>query len=152
MRSSLEQPSDLIYQRLAQFQRFGVHDEPWRLFTASLHRGSLVVIAAVVLAIAASRWRVSAKMFVDLAATAAVALVLHHVVVLLSPIDVYDPTRADQAATEPTMEIVIAVVAVCMLGFVRWRRRPWDRQDPRRLGTDRRRTTGDRPWPPIATR
>jgi hypothetical protein len=122
MRSSLEQPSDLIYQRLAQFHQFGVHDEPWRIFTASLHRGSLVVIAAVVLAIAASRWRVSPRMFVDLGVTAAVALVLHHVVVLLSPIDHYDPSEADQVATQPTMEIAIATAAVVMLGVVRWRR------------------------------
>ena len=122
VRSSIEQPSDLIYQRLAQFQQFGVHDEPWRLFTASLHRGSLVVIAAVVFAIAASRWRVSARMFVDLGVTAAVALVLHHVVVLLSPVDVYNPSRADQVATQPTMEILIAAIAVGMLALVRWRR------------------------------
>ena len=122
VRSSLEQPSDLIYQRLAQFQQFGVHDEPWRIFTASLHRGSLVVIAAVVLAIAASRWRVSPRMFVDLGVTAAVALVLHHVVVLWSPIDTYDPSQADQVATQPTMEIAIATAAVVMLGVVRWRR------------------------------
>lgn len=122
VRSSLEQPSDLIYQRLAQFQQFGVHDEPWRIFTASLHRGSLVVIAAVVLTIAASRWRLSPRMFVDLGVTAAVALVLHHVVVLWSPIDTYDPSQADQLATQPTMEIAIATIAVLLLGAVRWRR------------------------------
>ncbi len=137
VRSSLEQPSDLIYQRLAQFRQFGVHDEPWRIFTASLHRGSLVVIASVVLAIAASRWRVSPRMFVDLGVTAALALVLHHVVVLWSPIDTYDPSQADQVATQPTMEIVIATIAVAMLGLVRWRRARRDRTTTEQAGPAR---------------
>ena len=122
VRSSLQQPSDLIYRRLAQFQVFGVEDEPWRLFTASLHRGSLVVIATLVLAIAASRWRVSARVLLDLALTAVAALVVHHVVVMLSPIDNYEPTSAGQLATDPGIEIALAVGAVLALGLVRARR------------------------------
>jgi len=126
VRSSLQQPSDLIYRRLAQFQLFGVRDEPWRLFTASLHRGSLVVIATLVLAIAASRWRVSARVLLDLALTAVAALVVHHVVVMLSPIDNYEPTSAGQLATDPGIEIALAVGAVVALGLVRSRRRGRD--------------------------
>lgn len=122
VRSSLQQPSDLVYQRLAQFQAFGVRDEPWRLFTASLHRGSLVVVATLVFAIVASRWRVSARTFVDLALTASAAVVAHHVVVLLSPIDDYDPTGTDQLATDPMIEIAIAAAAVFVLALVRHRR------------------------------
>ncbi|MEL6893204.1 MAG: hypothetical protein AAFP84_16550, partial [Actinomycetota bacterium] len=53
VRSSLDQPSELVYQRLGRLGVFGVDDEPWTLFTASLHRGSLVVITIVVLGIAA---------------------------------------------------------------------------------------------------
>jgi hypothetical protein len=127
VRSSLQQPSDLIYRRLAQFQLFGVRDEPWRLFTASLHRGSLVVIATLVLAIAASRWRVSARVLLDLALTAVAALVFHHVVVMLSPIDNYEPTSAGRLATDPGIEIALAVGAVSALGLVRSRRRTRDR-------------------------
>ena len=99
VRSSLEQPSDLIYQRLAQFQQFGVHDEPWRLFTASLHRGSLVVIAAVIFAIAGEPLAgLGTRCSSTWAPRLRSALVLHHVVVLLSPVDVYNPSRADQVA------------------------------------------------------
>ncbi len=123
VRSSLEQPSDLIYQRLAQFPAFGVHDEPWRLFTASLHRGSLVVIATLVLAVAANRWRISPREFVDLGLTVSAALVAHHVMVLSSPIDEYDPASAVQFATDPTIEIAIAVLSVMALGIVRVQRR-----------------------------
>jgi hypothetical protein len=123
VRSSLQQPSDLIYRRLAQFELFGVRDEPWRLFTASLHRGSLVVIATLVLAIASSRWRVSARVLLDLALTAVAALVVHHVVVMLSPIDNYQPTSAGLLATDPGLEIALAVGAVLALGLVRARRR-----------------------------
>jgi hypothetical protein len=126
VRSSLEQPSDLIYQRLAQWAAFGVHDEPWRLFTASLHRGSLVVIATLVLAIAANRWRISPREFVDLALTVSAAVVAHHVMILSSPIDEYDPASAVQFATNPTIEIAIAVMAVAALGIVRWQRRRLD--------------------------
>lgn len=126
VRSSLQQPSDLIYGRLAQFELFGVRDEPWRLFTASLHRGSLVVIGTLVLAIAASRWRVSARVLVDLALTTVAALVVHHVLVMLSPIDDYEPTSAGQLATDPGIEIAIALGAVLALGLVRSRRRTRD--------------------------
>jgi hypothetical protein len=132
VRSSLEQPSELIYQRLAQFPAFGVHDEPWRLFTASLHRGSLVVIATLVFAIAANRWRISPREFVELALTVSAALVAHHVMILSSPIDEYDPASAVQFATNPTIEIAIAVMAVAVLGIARWQRR---RQDT--FATDR---------------
>ena len=144
VRSSLQQPSDLIYRRLAQFQLFGVRDEPWRLFTASLHRGSLVVIATLVLAIAASRWRVSARVLLDLALTAVAALVVHHVVVMLSPIDNYEPTSAGQLATDPGIEIALAVGAVVALGLVRSRRRNRDRiPDAGRAGTPVRREHRD---------
>ena len=44
---------------------------------------------------------------------------VHHVVVMLSPIDIYEPTSADQLATDPGMEIALAVVAVLALGLVR---------------------------------
>ena len=145
VRSSLQQPSDLIYRRLAQFQVFGVEDEPWRLFTASLHRGSLVVIATLVLAIAASRWRVSARVLLDLALTAVAALVVHHVVVMLSPIDNYEPTSAGQLATDPGIEIALAVGAVLALGLVRARRRTRDGSAGRRRGRHRRSTRPSRP-------
>lgn len=122
VRSSIEQPSDLIYQRLAHFHLFGIDEEPWRLFTASLHRGSLVVIATIVFAVGASRWRLSARVFADLAMVAATALVAHHAVVLASPLDVYDRPQRSELAADPAVEIVIAAVAVLMLSAIRWRR------------------------------
>ena len=68
-----------------------------------------MVIATLVLAIAASRWRVSGRVLLDLALTAVAALVVHHVVVMLSPIDNYEPTSAGELATDPGIEIALAV-------------------------------------------
>lgn len=122
IRSSLEQPSTLIYQRLAELPFFGVADEPWRIFSAQLHRGALVVLATIVLSVGANRWRVSGRTLIDLSATVGGALILHHAVILAAPIDVYDPTDATLLATNPTLEIAIAGVAVLCLSLIRWRR------------------------------
>ena len=122
VRSSLEQPSLLTYQRLAEIPIFGVADEPWRIFSAQLHRGALVVLATVVLSIGANRWRMSGRTVVELAATVGGALILHHAAILASPIDSYSPTDTTLLATNPTLEIAIAGVAVACLSFVRWRR------------------------------
>ena len=122
VRSSLDQPSDLIYQRLATINAFGVDEEPWRLFTASLHRGSLVVITTVVLGIAASRWRVTPRTLIELAVSATVAVLAHHVIVLASSVDQYDPTDTTEVATNPVLEVAVAVVAVLILTVVRHRR------------------------------
>ena len=122
VRSSLGQPSELIYQRLATLTVFGVDDEPWKLFTASLHRGSLVVITVVLLGIAASRWRITPRMLIDLAVSAAIAVIVHHMIVLGSSVDQYDPTDTTEVATNPVLEVAVAVVAVLVLTAVRRRR------------------------------
>ncbi len=119
VRSSLEQPSALIYRRLAQIPFFSIDQEPWRLFSAELHRGSLVVIATFVLSIGANRWRVSPGTLLHLALTITVALVAHHVVILASPIDQYAPTDVTQVATNPTLELAISGSAVLLLSFLR---------------------------------
>ncbi len=121
VRSSLDQPSDLIYQRLATISAFGVDEEPWTLFTASLHRGSLVVITTVVLGIAASRWRVTPRMLIELAVSATVALLVHHVIVLASSVDQYDPTETTEVATNPVLEVAVAIVAVLVMTIIRHR-------------------------------
>jgi len=121
-RSSLEQPSLLTYQRLAAIPIFGVADEPWRIFSAQLHRGALVVLATIVLSIGANRWRMSGRTVVELAATVGGALILHHAVILASPIDAYAPTEATLLVTNPTLEIAIAGIAVLCLSLVRWLR------------------------------
>ncbi len=122
LRSSLEQPSRLIYQRLAEVPVFGVADEPWRIFSAELHRGALVVLATVVLSVGANRWRVSGRTLVEIAATVGGALVLHHAAILAAPIDAYEPTDTALLATNPTLEIAIAAIAVFALSIVRWNR------------------------------
>lgn len=122
VRSSLDQPSELIYQRLATLSVFGVAEEPWTLFTASLHRGSLVVITTVVLGIAASRRRVSPRMLIDLAVSAAIALLVHHVIVLASSVDEYDPTDTTEVATNPVLEVAVAIIAVLALTAIRHHR------------------------------
>jgi hypothetical protein len=122
VRSTLDQPSGLIYQRLATLPVFGVEDEPWRLFTASLHRGSVVAIATISFAIAASRMRMSLRSSADLVVTVALAIVTHHVIILSSPIDEYAPADVAQVATNPTLEIGISVVAVLALIAIRQRR------------------------------
>ena len=122
IRSSLEQPSMLTYQRLAEIQFFGVADEPWRIFSAQLHRGALVVLATIVLSIGANRWRMSGRTVIELVATVGGALILHHAVILATPIDSYAPTDTTLFATNPTLEIAIAGLAVLCLSLVRWRR------------------------------
>lgn len=122
IRSSLEQPSLLAYQRLAEIPVFGVADEPWRIFSAQLHRGALVVIATIVLSIGANRWRMSGRTLIELVATVGGALILHHAVILSSPIDTYTPNDTTLLATNPTLEIAIAGIAVAVLSLVRWRR------------------------------
>ncbi len=122
IRSSLEQPSMLAYQRLAEIPVFGVADEPWRIFSAELHRGALVVLATIVLSIGANRWRMSGRTVIELVATVGGALILHHAVILATPIDSYAPTDTTLLATNPTLEIAIAGLAVLCLSLVRWRR------------------------------
>ncbi len=122
VRSSLEQPSEIIYRRLAELGVFGVGDEPWRLFSAELHRGPLVVIATLVLAMGANRWRLSGRNLADLTVTTACALIIHHVVILSSAIDAYDPDGVTQVATNPTIELAISGGAVAVLSLVRFRR------------------------------
>jgi len=122
IRSSLEQPSMLTYQRLAEIPFFGVADEPWRIFSAQLHRGALVVLATVVLSIGANRWRMSGRTVIELTATVGGALILHHAVILASPIDAYAPTDTTLLATNPALEIAIAGIAVLCLSVVRWLR------------------------------
>lgn len=122
VRSSLEQPSQLLYQRLSEIPVFGVDDEPWRIFSAQLHRGALLVLATVVLSLGANRWRMSGRTVVDLLATVSGALIVHHAVILATPIDTYAPTDSTRLATNPTLEIAIAAIAVASLSVVRWRR------------------------------
>lgn len=124
VRSSLEQPSSVVYRRLAQLDVFGVTDEPWRLFTAELHRGTLVVIATLLFGVAASRWRVSLGVVVELVLSISAALVAHHAIVLASSIDDYDPAGATRLATNPALEVAIAAAAVLALTWIRRRRQP----------------------------
>ncbi len=122
VRRSLNAPSDLLYDRLSRIDALGVSDEPWRLFSAQLHRGGLVVIATLALAIGANRWRMSTRTLIDLTLTLTVALTVHHTLILASSIDQYRPSEATQVATNPTLEILISAVCVALLSLIRLRR------------------------------
>lgn len=122
VRRSLNAPSDLLYDRLSRIDALGVSDEPWRLFSAQLHRGGLVVIATLALAIGANRWRMSARTLIDLTLTLTVALTVHHTLILASAIDQYQPSEATQVATNPTLEVLISAVCVALLSLIRLRR------------------------------
>ncbi len=122
LRTSLEQPSLLIYRRLSQIPAFGVEAEPWRLFSAELHRGALVTLSAIVLAIGANRWRVTARTFIDLTAMVTATLVAHHVAVLAMPIDDYSPDATTILATNPGLEVGVSALGVAILGAVRYMR------------------------------
>jgi hypothetical protein len=115
VRRTLEQPSATIYQQLARLGVFGIADEPWRLFTATLNRGSLVVVTTSVLAVTVFRWRLTVGMLVKLFAASLAALVVHHVVVLASSVNEYSPTDTVQLATNPVLEIAIGAGAVMLL-------------------------------------
>jgi hypothetical protein len=122
VRASLDQPSERIYRRLADLGAFGIDDTPWRLFSALLHRGALVVIATFVLCLAFERWSLSGRNIVDVALTGGGALVVHHAVILASPIDAYRPSTMEGLATNPSLEIALAAAAVVILELVRRRR------------------------------
>jgi hypothetical protein len=122
VRASLDQPSDRIYRRLAEIGVFGIDDAPWRLFSALLHRGALVVIATFVLCIALDRWSLDVRQLIETVVTCALALVAHHAVILATPIDAYRPSTAVALATNPVLEIALAVAAVVALELIRRRR------------------------------
>ncbi len=122
LRTSLEQPSLLIYRRLAQIPAFGVDEEPWRLFSAELHRGALVTLSAIVLAVGANRWRMTARTLIDLTAMVTATLVAHHVAVLAMPIDDYSPDDITILATNPGLEVGVSALGVAVLAAVRFMR------------------------------
>jgi hypothetical protein len=121
-RTSLELPSDMVYRRLAALPLLGIADEPWRLHTAVMHDGTLVVVATIVIGFAASRWRLTIRNVVDVGVVAFIALVVHHAVLLSSPVDQYSPSDTARLASHPVVEVGIAIVAVAALACVRWRR------------------------------
>lgn len=122
VRTTLELPSEMVYRRLAAMPLLGIADEPWRLHTALLHRGSLVVITTVVLGFAASRSRVSVRTVVDVAIVAFVALVAHHSILLGSPVDEYAPDDAAMLASHPLLEVGVGAAAVLVLAVRQWAR------------------------------
>lgn len=122
LRTSLDQPSALIYRRLAQIPAFGVDEEPWRLFSAELHRGALVTLSAVIFAIGANRWRMTARTLIDLVAMVTATLVAHHVAILAMPIDDYSPDELTSLATNPGLEVGVSAIGVAILAAVRFGR------------------------------
>lgn len=129
VRTSLELPSEMVYRRLAAMPLLGIADEPWRLHTALLHRGALVAITTIILGVAASRWRVSARTVVDVTIVAFLALVVHHSIVLGSPVDEYAPDDAAMFASHPLLEVGVGGVAVLVLAVVQWARVRRSRHD-----------------------
>ncbi len=115
VRESLAEPSALVYQRLALLPMVGVDGEPWRILSAELHRGGLVVLATVLLSFAVRRWRLDASSLLQLGATTGAAFVVHHAVILAMPIDQYAPSGTTRLATDPLLEVGIAVAAVAAL-------------------------------------
>lgn len=122
VRNSVQQLSDLVYRRLAAIGWLGVDDEPWRWFTAMTHRGAIVVIGTVVLGVAASRRRLSMRSCGEVAAAAFLAMIVHHAVVLASPLDDYGRSWVARACAGPAMELVIAGAAAVALAVARSRR------------------------------
>ncbi len=121
--ASLQTPSELVYRRLAELRVFGIGDEPWRLFTAELHRGTIVVIATVVLCSVVSRRRAPLTAALELLLTVCAALIVHHAIVLASPLDQYATDTSAPLSTLPVYELAIAAGAAVALGAVRQLRR-----------------------------
>ncbi|MEL6890734.1 MAG: hypothetical protein AAFP84_04005, partial [Actinomycetota bacterium] len=78
--------------------------------------------AASRLAFSHRRMRVSPRTLVELTLTAAAAIVIHHAIVLNSAIDQYDPDDATLVATNPALEVAVAVGALGVLHLVRFAR------------------------------
>ncbi len=115
MGRSLQQLSDLVYQRLAALPLLEVGDHPWRLYSAMSYRGTGVVIAVAVIGVAAARRRVTVGFAAQLAATGFIALIVHHALVLAAPIDQYDSGWFARLVTTPWTGIAIGGAAVAIV-------------------------------------
>ena len=110
--------SEMVYRRLGTVELFGVREEPWKLFSAMPHSGSLLVLTVVVIgsAMCVTRGMSLLATAAQLAVTAIAALVVHHVALLRIPLDDYSPTRSVEILTSPMCEVALAIVAVVTLG------------------------------------
>ena len=116
---SIEQFSDLVYQRLAAMPWLDTSDHPWRLFSAMSLRGADALIATMVIGFSATRRRVSVGLITQLAATAALAIVIHHALVLAAPIDQYEPNLFVRLVTAPWTGTAIAAASIAAVSLVR---------------------------------
>ncbi|MCX6522113.1 MAG: hypothetical protein NTZ21_15750 [Actinobacteria bacterium] len=111
VRSSLDPLSDLIYRRLASIDVVGVSDRPWRVFTAMTDRAPLIAIAAVVIGTAMSRRRLTARGSLEMAVAVVLAMVVHHVTLLATPIERYERTLWLDVVTGPGYELALGALA-----------------------------------------
>jgi hypothetical protein len=110
--------SEMVYRRLGTVELFGVREEPWKLFSAMPHSGSLLVLTVLVIgsAMCVTRGMSLLATAAQLAVAALAALVVHHVALLRIPLDDYSPTRSVELLTSPMCEVALAIVAVATLG------------------------------------
>jgi hypothetical protein len=110
--------SEMVYRRLGTVELFGVREEPWKLFSAMPHSGSLLVLTVLVIgsAMCVTRGMSLLATSAQLAVTALAALVVHHVALLRIPLDDYSPTRTVELLTSPMSEVALAILAVATLG------------------------------------
>ena len=98
----------------------GVGDHPWRVFTAMTDRATVLAITAVVIGTAMSRRRLTARGSIELAAMVIAAMVVHHGLLLTSPIERYERTWWVEFVSGPGVELALgAVAAAAAAGIAR---------------------------------
>lgn len=116
--ASLTGPSDLVFRRLGSFGVASADDHPWRVLSAMTEHGTVAVTAVVVLTFAASRVRLSVAALARVLVGSAVAMVVHHLVLLSVPIERYDRSWLANQVTGPIAELAIAgLVAVWLYSW-----------------------------------
>jgi hypothetical protein len=109
--------SELVYRRLGTISGLHVQEEPWKLFSAMPYSGSVLALTLLVLgtAVCVTRGLSLLPTLVAVTGTTLAALVAHHVLVLLLPLDDYSPGTAVRVVTSPLSEIAAAIVAVVLM-------------------------------------
>ncbi|MDP2289625.1 MAG: hypothetical protein Q8M22_00455 [Actinomycetota bacterium] len=108
--ASLTAPSDLVYRRLGTFGVASADEHPWRVLSAMTDHATVAVAGVVVLTLAASRLRLSIPAIARLVIGSALAMLMHHLLLLSLPIERYERAWWEHVLAGPIAEVAIAAV------------------------------------------
>ncbi len=113
--------SDLTYRQLSSYGIGHAAEHPWRVLSAMPDHGTIAVTGAVTITLAAARLRMSLAAAIRLTIAAAAAMVLHHLVLLSTPIESYEPSSWVRFASGPLLELCIAFDVAAAMFYWNWK-------------------------------